>query len=395
MKISQSTVAQIREHKHNYSSEFGSVVMEPCRTLFKELLRNPGVFTSEEREEIVTLFKSSNRISSLYEILGLSSAQIDKRIETSLRPEMRKKLWSLQEEGMCTEIVSDGLGYPADSCLQIFFSSPQMQTRSKMLLVVESFSLYEELCTFLDNRSLTVQEQLANIDEQIIPYLRGLSEKYIHYCSKIETTEFDGGYKCAKTPYVDEFLVKTLQGANDRIDGLIEMLSNIRSEEFGVKEVFMIRTELRDSLYSVNKKKQIKGEPGWVFSINPGNAPYACVCLNRKSFEKKVLDNLFKNFDDHAFDDFELDKERKVTVSLSQDEDGSFVNVEIKNNGAEFNGDVNSVFDLGVGSGTGIGLCSAKKFLEKNGGSICMQTKPREDYPVSFLIKLPLCHERN
>ena len=39
--------SQIREHKHNYSEDFGLIVRLPAQRLFRELITNPDIFSDD------------------------------------------------------------------------------------------------------------------------------------------------------------------------------------------------------------------------------------------------------------------------------------------------------------------------------------------------------------
>lgn len=63
-------MGKIREHKHNYSEDFGLVVSAPAQALLAEMIANPEVFTLEEKDTIVKLFAISMEMRGTYECLG-------------------------------------------------------------------------------------------------------------------------------------------------------------------------------------------------------------------------------------------------------------------------------------------------------------------------------------
>ena len=67
---SNELMSKVREHKHNYSEDFGLVVSAPVKSLLKELINNPSIFSVEERERILDMFSESMEMRGIYECLG-------------------------------------------------------------------------------------------------------------------------------------------------------------------------------------------------------------------------------------------------------------------------------------------------------------------------------------
>lgn len=83
--------------------------------------------------------------------------------------------------------------------------------------------------------------------------------------------------------------------------------------------------------------------------------------------------------------------DKKVRVRFTKDlENDRRINVFIENNGFPFEGDPNSVFDWGIGSGSGIGLASAKSFLKHYDASIKMIQDIDETFTVGLKINIPI-----
>ena len=67
---SNELMSKVREHKHNYSEDFGLVVSAPVKSLLKELIYNPNIFSIDEKEYIIEIFTKSMEMRGLYESLG-------------------------------------------------------------------------------------------------------------------------------------------------------------------------------------------------------------------------------------------------------------------------------------------------------------------------------------
>ena len=329
-------MSKVREHKHNYSQTFGTVVSTPVKRLLNELISNPNAFSIEERDRIIKVYAISMEMKGKYDCLGLS-----------------------------------------------------------------------------------VETQLFNIKNSIIPDIRNNAEFYASLIGK--TVNFK-----------DTGLVSVLQFAKGKVDDLCSKLENIEHFEYGESKPFNLKNSLLSAFDKENYTISIEG--GKTINLNTSFGDEfsdVMVDMNEKSFQSCFLDNIIKNLHDHAFKEFDnfskshfpeehpslwkrlllffkirkeeseplgiMDSnstpflEKKVRISLEKDPDDRHrINLVIENNGKEFDGDVNTVFDKGVGDGTGIGLYSAKQFLKHYGGTIKMYTNNQTEYKVRFLINLPI-----
>ena len=55
-----------------------------------------------------------------------------------------------------------------------------------------------------------------------------------------------------------------------------------------------------------------------------------------------------------------------------------------------FYGDIEKVFENGIGEGSGIGLYSAQQFLNAYNANITMFTNAENEYKVGFIINIPI-----
>ena len=336
---SNELMSKVREHKHNYSEDFGLVVSAPVKSLLKEFINNPSIFSVEERERILDMFSESMEMRGKYECLGLP-----------------------------------------------------------------------------------IGIQLSKVKNEMVPRIKKNVEFYTSLIGK--NAEFQ-----------DQWLVSKLKMALNEADGLCAKLANIEHFEYGESEPFNLKAEIKDTFLKDNSAIGCRGgqpmQVEWFF----GEYSDIMVDMNRKSFRTHLLGNIIKNLHDHAFNEtkkeyssksinyksslsfwekllnfFKIRKkeashhdyadslpvsvqEKKVRISFQKDLTNEHrIYLIIENNGNAFNGDVNDVFEKGIGEGDGehIGLYSAKQFLIAYGASISMFTNNDTEYKVGFSINLPI-----
>ncbi len=155
--------------------------------------------------------------------------------------------------------------------------------------------------------------------------------------------------------------------------------------------------------------------------------------MNEKGFRKYVLGNIIKNLHEHAFkeiDELELSHkiinkkfswwtkfvvkllpysvrmrymamykdvenfkipEKRIRISIRPShKDSQRVDIIIENNGKPFYGNIEKVFENGIGEGSGIGLYSAQQFLNAYNANITMFTNADNEYKVGFIINTPI-----
>lgn len=329
---SNDLMSKVREHKHNYSEDFGLVVSAPVKSLLKELIYNPNIFSVDERERIIDMFSQSMEMRGIYECLG----------------------WP-------------------------------------------------------------VGIQLSKVKNEMIPCIRNNIEFYSTLIGK--NAEFQ-----------DRWLVSKLKMALNEAESLCNKLENIEQFEYGESEPFNLKAEIKETFLKDNSATGLHG--GQPFQIETFFGEYSdiMVDMNRKSFRTHLLGNIIKNLHDHAFKGEKVYspeiplkeklslwtrlliffgfrkftpvyslpstlQEKRVRISFKKDIPNEHrINLIIENNGNAFYGDVNDVFEKGIGNGEGehIGLYSAKQFLKAYGATIKMFTNNNEEYKVGFLINLPI-----
>lgn len=326
-------MCKVREHKHNHSDDFGWVVSVPVKSLLKELINNPTIFSVEERECIVDMFSKSMEMRGVYECLG----------------------WP-------------------------------------------------------------VEIQLSKVRNEMVPLIRRNVGFYSSLVGKA-------------TVFTDKWLVNKMTMALNEADGLCKALENIEHFEYGESKPFNLKKAIKETFEKSISRKSIFGEQSILIDWFCGEYSELKVDMNRESFIRYLLGNIIKNLYDHAFkktNDYLLQEtsnlkkgesswsnngkehfadcnfagvspvlgqERRVRISLKKDQTNEHrINLIIENNGNPFKGDVNKIFEKGIGEGEGehIGLYSAKMFLQAYGATITMYTKSDTEFKVGFLINMPI-----
>lgn len=342
-------IAKVREHKHNYAEDFGLAVSVPAQTVFDELITHPESFTIEERERILIAFKTAIECKAIYE----------------------------------------GLGLP-------------------------------------------IQNQLNRLKNIVVPQIKENSCLYANLLSTHES-------------FNNKWIVGKLTMALNETESICRKLENIEHFDYGKSEPFSLSTEIKSTINKENSKLVTKGKKLLQIDIDSNFGRYSDikVNMNQESFRSHFLGNIIKNLHDHAFADFDSPvdnnvktskitekwlkthiwimafplfgkiffpfllakeikrletKEKKIRITFERKDDSpNMLSITIENNGTPFTGDINKVFLLGEGDngeGHGIGLYSAKNFIESYGGKITMFSTPNKEYTVGFNIQIPIENEQ-
>lgn len=330
---------KVREHKHNYSEDFGLVVSAPVQALVEEVISNPEAFTKDERNRIIKMYANSLEMRGTYECLG----------------------WP-------------------------------------------------------------IGTQLKQVKDVMIPKIRENAK----FFSSIVGRDF--------IAYHNSHLIAILRMALNEVDSLCNNLENIESFEYGISEPFNLKAEVRDAFLKDNSARSVLGETSIRIETYFGDLSDVQVDMNKKNFRTHVLGNIIKNLHDHAFKEIDNSSydtpilnirlplwkkflsfilprlslsavnpkatfcvrdyfEKKVRIRFVKDENNNRrMNLIIENNGKDFIGDREAVFDKGVGNGSGIGLYSARQFLKHYGANINMlpSVTMDDEYKVGFIINLPI-----
>lgn len=336
---SNELMSKVREHKHNYSEDFGLVVSVPAKSLLKELIYNPNIFSLDEKESIIEMFSKSMEMRGFYETLG----------------------WQ-------------------------------------------------------------VESQLSNVRNEMVPCIRKNAKFFTSLIGK-------------NPIFQDRGLNGKLNMALKETEDLCAKLENIEHFEYGESELFNLKAEIKEAFSKDKSAISLRGGQTIQTDMFFGEYSDIMVNMNRKYFRTHLIGNIIKNLHDHAFKETNNDssseiycskenmsfwtwllnivkfrknkftkqnfidglptsvQEKKVRISFRKDMSSEHrINLVIENNGKAFKGDVNEVFEKGIGDGKGehIGLYSAKQFLKHYGATISMFTNDNGEYKVGFSINLPI-----
>ena len=339
MNKEKELMNKIREHKHSYSPDFGSVVSAPVDALLRELLSNPKSFSIDEQEKIIKVYTDSKVIRGFYDCLGLPiSTQLDK-VNTRMIPQIRNNAQ--------------------------FFSS----------IVGKATEFSNTLLTRILQRSLNESDALCNNLKNIEHFEYGESMPFdlkAEIKDAFEKFSFDTGLR-GEIPIYNEFYF------GDYSDIIVEM----NRKGFRTHFLGNIIKNLQDHAFN-----------GFDESSAQLSLP------NNIVWWKRVLRDFFYiifKSDKKSPANITTPKviEKRVRISLKKDDKNEHrIILKIENNGHPFKGDVNEVFKKGIGEGDGehIGLYSARKFLNAYGATIKMNTEPdnEEGFKVGFIINLPI-----
>lgn len=340
--------SQIREHKHNYSEDFGLIVRLPTQRLFRELITNPDTFSDEECRLIIDAYTASTRIVAKQEQLGYTLEEQLNELKTKSIP----KIKDITET--YTRILQNHLELPNRSLISILQSAVRdAGTLCDKLQKIEDED-YGKSEPFLLRTAILRKFQKENNRYGV----EGLQSMEIE-------TSFTECYDAKADMNEDSFTTHVIGN----------IIKNLHEHAFMIEMDPVIDKETYD-IIAARQKKYHK-----LLDII-----YRIPFFNR--FFRKINNKPPK--DKSNIRDF---TENKVRIVFKKDEEHyNRLDIFIENNGKPFIGDFTKVFELGVGEGEGdhIGLYSAKKFLEFYGASILMYKPDYEDYTVGIKINLKI-----
>ena len=351
----------LRNHKHDYAKLFQKVVSKPARTIIKEFIKHPDFFTEEERKEILQIYTDAIELRGKYDMLGKN-----------------------------------------------------------------------------------VDDQIFEIERSFIPQIRNLNTFY-NKVYALNRKDKNGNDIEPENSYFFPHLFKAIQSHSK----LCDLMTDMHNAGYGKKSSFFLMDLINKAFYEDIAEYESIGISTYHYKFYGRELSDVKVCLDADGFKIHVLDNLINNFHKYAFNDIfeesliestfnyshenignldvsvsfllgsvterllnmwnpkhnnvetidtsnvpkDEDREKLVRMELQKDEnDNHRINVIIKNNGEKFIGDTQSVFSYGNGRGTGIGLASARSFIEYHGGTIKMETYDYDNdiFTVGFIINLPI-----
>ena len=380
---------KVREYKHNYAENFGWVVMTPADNLFEELISHPESFTLDEKRNVTRAYIASIKCKSFYEGLGLS-------VEERLHRLKEDYIILIKENSKLYSTLVDDLIANLDS--SIFWGKN------------DEIKTYVEYKTILGDSGLSTIEQLDKLRKEIIPLIKENSELYRDLISTHELFE-------------DKLLISILGISLSGTEKLCSNLENILGYDYSDSKPFSLTKKIKEVFDCNNRRLSLQSKQTILIDEASNFVRYSniMVRMNVDGFESYFIGNILNNLNEHAFNDFDNNssqrdkkmlkkfiplekflskvfplkiKEKRVRIMFKLEEDKpKMAVVTIENNGNAYKGSLNSVFEYGVGEngdGHGIGLYSAKKFIESYGGFIRMFTNPNDEYVVGFEFKIPV-----
>ncbi len=300
---------------------------------------------------------------------------------------------------------------PIDALLKELLSNPEAFSIKEKERIIKIYSDSIEMRGFYNCLCWPIGSQLSKVKDGMIPLIR-------------ENAEFFSSLVGNAKEFKNKWLVGILQTSLNLTGSLCSNLENIENTEYGESEQFNLKSEIIATFDRDNKATGLNGGRTITYEFFFGDCSGTIVEMNRKSFRAYFLGNMIKNLHDHAFKDYDdfstipsLPKlrrrifkngeekpagtitpsvrEKRVRISLKKDEKNEHrMNLVIENNGNMFYGDVNDVFEKGIGEGEGehIGLYSVRQFLKAYGATIMMYTDPdnEEGFKVGFKINIPI-----
>lgn len=342
-----------REHKHNYSPLFGKVVSEPARVLIKELIANPNFYTVEEREEILRIYTNAIELRGNYSMLGKGFEDQVSEVRLSIIPQIESF------HDFISEVYAQKReNYPL---------TPRFNEK-----LYKSIISSEKLCKLIEKM------ETPGYGEPVVFNLRKVIND--EFRSDIDYYSEDGSGMTFEyeSLWGDLASVKVkMDKEGFRICVLNNIIENIHKRAFQdtVEEEPIIRIQ-QDEKIDLSLMSRLK------YSTNNYS-------LRNHFAHSHSKDNMVTENSDQQSSVFGNNK--KVRVRFTKDNKYERrINIFIENNGYPFEGDVNKVFDWGVGSGSGIGLASAKSFLKNYDASIEMIKNIDETFTVGLKINIPI-----
>lgn len=340
-------VKAFREHKHNYARLFRTVVSEPARAIMEEYLNHPEYFSPSEREQILRIYTDAIELRGAYNMLGkLYEEQVSEK-EVSMIPQIEnlaqffKSIYATRRD---TVPITPRFN---KKLLESYLSS----TRFCQLLHTMEVPGYGTASGFY-LRKVVDEEFKKDLDKD------GFKYKYESFCGDLSTVKINMNEEGFK----------------------IHVLSNI-IENFH-KYAFA-------DAYIESKGRKTEDND----TLTLGNLSIFYYIY--KSFLSRMKDIVLPSHqskEPSPLLEISTPKDNAVRMELKLDpSDSKRVNLFIMNNGESFDGDPESVFSgKKTAKGSGIGLSSARNFLQEFGATIKMVTNPNEDYKVCFIINAPI-----
>ena len=253
----------------------------------------------------------------------------------------------------------------------------------------------------------TLQEQMTKVKEEMIPVIKKNSE----ICKRIISKD---------RKFVTPGLVEILRWSDEKIPDICSKLVNIEFDDKGEAKPIALLSFIERLFIEDKEVRARKGLPSFDFSVFGREFSDIKVLVDGDGFNNVVIHNIIENLYKHAFvyfqpaessktvnrnhflfwnknnrhnidDEIVFDNYPEVQIRFEKDSDNANnIIVIIENNGSPFLKDVNTVFEYGIGEGTGLGLFSVADFLRKYNSTIAMVSTPNEKFTVHFILKIPI-----
>lgn len=345
------TLKCIRDHKHNYSPLIKKVIKKPASILLKEMIDNPEYFTEEERERILIIYEDAIYLSGVYSMLGKNTEDQVDEVNKYIIP----KIESLKEFFLDVYQFSGRAVEPVNLPINrsLYNSLITSQKLCNLLSKIDCPG-YGSNSTFNLRKMIddTFRDDLSEIGETgaVSCY------EYNSFCGDLSDTNVCINEEGFKIHVLGNLIVNLHKHAfKDAMEDEYSFKNIKEGKKMGKFAIFLYG--FYDSLRILFRKMKVVKSGKNIFTQNDQSAN-SCIKLVRMRFEK------------------DPNNEKRI-------------NVIIENNGEMFNGDKESVFSYGVGAGSGIGLASARAFLQHYHSTIKMFTNEEDIYKVGFIINIP------
>lgn len=349
---SSCDINAFREHKHNYKRLFRNVISDPARVIMEEFIKNPEYFTLEERSQILRIYTNSIELRGTYNMLGKPFEEQISEKQLSIIPQIN------DITDFFRDIYSQNREFAP---LTPHFNkklAKSLEASNRFCQLLETMELPGYGTSSVFNLRKIVDEEFRKDQDEYSGEGYHMSYQYESFCGELST------------------LKVSMNEEGFRIHVLNNLIDNLHKRAF-------LDFEPDTTITPKTKNNE-------VLEYEKLSIFYSLY----KSFIGR-LKNIFcssaklPNSGEETFE--ESRKEKKVLMKIEKDISNSDrINLFIMNNGEPFKGNTETVFDWGIGNGSGIGLSSARSFLKEYDATIKMVTDNNTEYKVCFIINIPV-----
>lgn len=345
------TLKCIRDHKHNYSPLINKVIKKPASILLKEMIDNPDYFTEEERERILIIHENAILLCGIYSMLGKNTEDQVDEVNKNIIPQIETLKEFFLDVYKFSGRAVEPVNLPINRSLY-----KSLITSDKLCDLLSKIDCpgYGSNSTFNLRKVIddTFKDDLSEIGDTGAVS----SYEYNSFCGDLSNTNVCISEEGFRFHVLGNIIVNLHKHAfKDAVEDENSFIKIKEGKKMSKFAIFLYG--IYDSFRILFKKKRVvtSGKSTFTQIVQDDNS---CIKLVRMRFEK------------------DSNNEKRI-------------NVIIENNGEMFNGDKESVFSYGVGVGSGIGLASARAFLQHYHSTIKMFTNENDIYKVGFIINIP------